>query len=261
MRAFRGRAIYWLIFFLLVIVILQLPFFSFFNDKIRSTLTSTRFIVDYPIQKAKNTVAMITSINDLSKENASLKEQLEQKEADIVNLEAVKSENEQLKKDLGFAQANSQFQLIPATVMSYAPSGLYQAIILDKGERDGIKMDQAVVSGGYLVGKVKKVSDHSSEVWLLSNRNLVIPVTLSNSQTVGILKGSIRGLIVENIPLDTKVDIGESIATSSLEGVVPNGIAVGKVEEIISSKEEIFITLRISSPINASNLTTVFIIK
>jgi rod shape-determining protein MreC len=65
---------------------------------------------------------------------------------------------------------------------------------------------------------------------------------------------------VDTIPTDTKVAVGEQVVTSPLEGLYPAGLAVGTVNEIISRKEEVFITLRVSSPVNIGNLTTVFVV-
>ncbi len=112
-----------------------------------------------------------------------------------------------------------------------------------------------------MIGKIKNVSNTTAEIWLLSNRSLVTPVTLTGSQVTGLLKGGIRGLVVDNIPIDTKIEVGELVVTSSLEGLYPSGIAVGRIEEVISEQEEIFIEIRISSLVNVANVRTVFIVQ
>lgn len=246
-----------LVFFLIFI---QLPFARPFRDGLRRFVgvpSKAWLAFDNRLRLAGS---VLFTINDLAKENSNLQQQQTSLQAQIAQLQAVKGENEQLRKDLNFSQANRQFTLLPAEVIGFSPTGLQQSFTINRGSRDGLKENQAVVSSGFLVGKVKNVSTATAEVWLLTNRDLLTPVTLAGSQVVGILHGSIRGLVLENIPLDTKVTPGELTVTSALEGLYPAGIAVGTVEEIISAKEEIFLTLRISSPISLSSLTTVFVI-
>lgn len=201
------------------------------------------------------------SINSLAQENNTLQEENSQLRGELANLQSAKTENEQLRQDLHFQANRADLTLVPANILGFSPSSSFQNLTINLGADDGIQEGQAVLFSGYLIGKVKAVSSRSAEVWLITNRNLLVPVVLSNSGVVGIMRGGIRGLIVDNIPLDTKVTDEESIVTSSLEGQYPAGIPIGRVQEVVSGKEEIFLTLRIASPIKFGSVTTVFVIK
>jgi len=245
----------------LIILVAQFSFFNPVRDVARRFVAAPTSVVRHLSQKINSSFGLIRSVNDLAKENAELKAALNQKEADIAKLATVQNENTSLRQDLNFSQGRTDIKLIPATVSEFSPFGNYQTLTIDKGSHDGLKENMAVVSQGFLIGELKNVSDATSEVWLLTNSGLVVPVRLTGSQTTGILKGSLRGLIVDNIPADTSVTVGEAVVTSDLGNLFPAGIAVGKVEEIISKKEEVFQTARISSPINTSSLSTVFIVR
>ncbi|QQG50358.1 MAG: rod shape-determining protein MreC [Candidatus Berkelbacteria bacterium] len=246
---------------ILIVVLSQFSFFAPVRDTLRTAFGAPTNFFHTVGTRFKNAFGVLFAVQDLAKENTSLKEQNISQAAEIAKLSFALGENEQLKRDLQFERQRQDLQLKAANVVNYSPTNLYQSITINKGSNDGIKTGQAVISSGYLVGKINNVSNSTAEVWLLSNRNLLTPVLLSDSQTVGLLKGSIRGLVVENIPLDTKVAKGTPVVTSALEGLYPAGIALGQVEEIISAKEEIFLTLRISTPINPSNLTTVYVVE
>ena len=249
---------------LVVVVVLlvasQFRFFSPVRDLTRRVIGAPATSFDSLANRLSASVRILFAINDLSKENANLKLQNSTLEAELAKLKSVEGENTTLRQDLSFKASRSDLKLTPAEVLTFSPSGLYQAFTINRGTRDGIKENQAVVSNGFLIGKIHKVADSTAEVWLITNRNLLTPVILTGSQTIGLLSGGIRGLVVENIPLDTKVTVGESVVTSSLEGIYPSGIAVGKVEEVISSKEEILLTLRISTPARFGDLTIVFVV-
>lgn len=245
----------------MILLIAQLPFARPIRDWLRLNVGRPIRAVDGLTYRLKTAFTIIFSINDLAKENAVLTLENNRLQAQVADLQAARSENARLKNDLNFQQSRPEFKLLPANIINFSPTSLYQAVTIDQGSEAELISEQVVVSSGFLIGKVKSVSVKSAEVWLLTNRNLLIPVNLPKSETVGIMRGGIRGLVVENIPLDTKIEIGETVVTSSLEGLYPAGIAVGKVEEVVSAKEEIFLTLRISSPVNFGNLTNVFVIK
>ncbi|MBI4948281.1 rod shape-determining protein MreC [Candidatus Berkelbacteria bacterium] len=246
---------------ILAIILIQLPFFSTFRDKIRIVISTPARIINSSFQSVKSNIKTISNIDTIVKENSELREQLLFTNARIAELQTVLQENIRLREDLKFSQSRPEINLVPAKIVNFSPSGAYQAITIGLGSEDGIKEGQAVISQGFLIGKVKNVSVKTAEVWLLTNRNVITPVRLTNSQTTGLLKGGIRGLVVDNIPVDTKVAKGELVVTSSLEGLYPEGIAIGEVIDIIHREEEIFITLRISTPINISSITYVFIVK
>lgn len=257
-RANRRRAITIAIF--ITVILAQFAWFSSVRDVVRQTAAAPIIALDTLGRKIGTFFSLLGSIDSLSAENARVNEENIRLSAEVARLKTLEAENEQLKKDLQFAQVRPDLRLIPVAIINYSPSGSFQAITVNKGQRDGIKLEQAVVSNGYLVGKIKKVSEQTSEVWLLSNRNLLTPVLLTQANTSGILKGGIRGLVVDTIPIDANVKVGETVVTSALEELYPAGIAVGRVEEIISLKEEIFVEARISSPINIRNLQTLFVV-
>lgn len=260
MRRFRRRPTT-LIIIVLLIVVAQFALFKPVRDVARNAIAAPVIAFDTSVRKVRTFFSLIGSITELSKENAELKQQNNELRAQLSNLSALKNENELLKKDLGFSKTRSDLTLLPATILNYSPAGTFQALTLNRGTKDGVALEQAVVSNGYLIGKIKKVSESTSEVWLLSNRNLLTPVLLTEGKTSGILKGGIRGLVVDTIPVDAAVKVGDLVVTSSMEGLYPAGIAVGTIEEVISTKEEIFVSARIASPINIRNIQTVFVIK
>lgn len=244
-----------------LIVVAQFVIFQPVRDIGRKVIAAPVNIATAIGGKIKTTITLIGSIGQLSAENRKLEQENSQLLAELANKENVENENSQLKKDLKFSDDHPDLEILPATIINYSPVGTYQAVTIDKGAKDGIIEGQAVVSGGFLVGKIKSVSQLTSEVWLLSNRSLLTPVILTGSNVTGILKGGIRGLVVENIPIDTEIKKGELVVTSSLERLYPAGLAVGQVEEILSQEEEIFTRVRIATPINIANIRTLFVVR
>lgn len=255
-RRRRGR-IWPLVAIVGLVILIQLPLAAGVRDFGRRTLAAPALFFDSLANRLVLASALVLTINDLAGENQTLSNRVNQLQAQIATLEAAGTENAQLKQELDFRQSRPNGQLQTARVISFSPLGFNQSLIIDRGSRDSVKVGSAIIAGGYLIGKVNAVGQRSSEVWLLTNRNLTTPIVLAGSQTVGLLKGGIRGLVVENIPLDTKIAPDEAVVSSSLEGLYPPGLAIGQVAEILTSKEEIFLTLRVFAPVKLGNLSVV----
>lgn len=260
LRRLRQRSTYYIALALLVIIA-QFPIFKPVRDRARRLVAGPVALLNHSGSQLHTALVLLGSIDSLSRENAALKAANVQLQATVAGQQTIQNENIQLRKDLNFARNRPDLKLLPATIINYSPVGLYQAITIDKGSRDGLKAGEVVVSSGFVIGKVKQVSVSTSEVWLLANRNLLTPVLLTGSQTTGILQGDIGGLVVTNIPIDAPVKVGEAVVTSALDNLYPAGIAVGVVEQILSHKEDIFQSARVSSPINSNSLTTVFVVQ
>jgi len=203
----------------------------------------------------------IGSISRLARENKELTTNNLELESKLANLDEVSHENALLKQELGFYQKEKENELVPAQVIGSSPSGFLQTIKVDKGLANGIRQGSVVLSRGFLIGKVSQVNENNAEVFLINNSNSLIPVVLQNSRGTGILKGGLSGMIVEDIALDSKVQIGEMVLTSGLGEETPGGLPIGTVEKMLSVRSEIFQEVSVKSPIEFGKLEIVFITK
>ena len=201
------------------------------------------------------------SIRSLSKQNTALEKENDQLKAQVAELSDIKHENEVLKKQLGFVETQKDKELVPAKVIGYSPTGFFQTLKIDKGSKDGVQKGKAVISEGFLIGTIKELGNDYSEVSLITNNRSLVPVVLNQSRGTGLLRGGLKGLVIEDIPLDNKIINGESVVTSGLGGDLPSGIIVGEVKEIISSESEIFQRASIKTPVEFGRLEMVFVIK
>jgi rod shape-determining protein MreC len=174
-------------------------------------------------------------------------------QANIQSLKEKEAENELLKKQLGFIQSQKEGDFLPVQVTSYSASGGRCMVWIDQGEKAGVKKDQAVLSQGYLAGKVIVTTLDASQVILISSSNLMVPATLKGGG-MGLLHGSLAGLELEDVPTTSKIEIGQEVATSSLGAEWPAGLPIGQVKKILSSPSEVFQKVLVSSPLNFTDL-------
>jgi len=203
----------------------------------------------------------LSQISNLASQNSSLEKENNEIKAELVLLKEVQHENEVLKKEIGFTATQKERELIPCKVISASPSSFFQTIRIDKGTKDGVTNGKAVLSGGFLIGTIQEAADNSSQVFLITNSQSLVAVILQESRGSGLLKGGLKGLTVENIPLDTPIKKGEIVITSGLGDGLLSGIAIGTVQDIISSQSEIFQRVNVESPIELGKIEIVFVIK
>jgi len=203
----------------------------------------------------------INSIKNLTRTNVALEKENNELNAKLAELKEVQHENEILKKELGFSEIKKDHELVPAKVIGRSSTSFFQTITIDKGKSDGIENGKAVLVEGYLIGTIQESGQNFSQVSLITNSQSLIAVILQDSRGTGILRGGLKGLTVEDIPLDTPVKIGETVVTSDTGSGILSGIAVGQVQDVISSQSEIFQRVNIKSPVELGKIEYVFVLN
>lgn len=140
-----------------------------------------------------------------------------------------------------------------------------EALILDRGENDGIKIGQAVVYQDNLVGKIVGVSSFSSSVVLISNSSLSFTAKSMTTQGQGVIKGQGGGgMILDNVLLADNLQKQDTVLTkgdvNSLSLGFPPDLVVGKIISISKSPSDLFQKADVKSLIDFSKLTKVFVI-
>jgi rod shape-determining protein MreC len=157
-------------------------------------------------------------------------------------MEAMKSENEILRKELGFLQQR-KIKGVPASILSRTVSNQTSTFIVDMGEKDGVIVGAAVVvEDGMFVGKVQRVDREQSVITASTDFHLATGVSLLNkTRTIGIAQGATGNLIeLKFIPADEQIFPNDLVITSGLEDRIPSGLIVGVVNTVRPEPEAPF---------------------
>ncbi len=198
----------------------------------------------------------------LEKENQKLKDKVKELEVEIAFLKELETENKVLREQLGFSR-REDFKLLPAEVIGVEPENFLKYLIVNKGKNNGIKKGMVVISGkGLLVGRVTEVFNTSSKVFLITDPLSAISAMVQNSRAQGIVKGQIgyQSMIMEMIPKNEEIKVGDLIITSGLGEDFPKGLVFGEVTEVFNKPNELFQKATLVSPIDFKKLETVFLI-
>lgn len=148
-------------------------------------------------------------------------------------VQELEAQNQQLKALLGYTEKLNT-KAIAAPVIGRSADSWWQQITIGQGSNAGIQEGYTVTGVGGLVGRVIKVTPHSSRVVLVSDVNHQIGVMVSRSRYQGYLKGlsdpqKAQMTFYEKVP---DVKVGDMITTSNLSTMYAAGIPVGKILEI-----------------------------
>ena len=134
---------------------------------------------------------------------------------------------------------------VAAQVIGTSGSEQSRILYIDKGSKDGIKPDMAVITPTGIVGKIVQVFPDSSQVLPINDQFSGVGAALKSSRLQGILKGSSNGATtLQYVMSDEKVEPGEEVITSGGDRIFPKGLPVGKVVSVEPGKD-LFLNIRV----------------
>lgn len=209
----------------------------------------------------KNFFVTIYRLKKISEENTVLSQKVFELQQRLAQEDEYKLENNALRKELGFANS-TKLSLQPCTVLAKNFLGFSDKLILNCGTGDGITEGQAIISQGYLVGKIVYVEKGSSTALLITSSNFSSDAKLSKTGSSAIVRGSFgSGLILEELPQSAAVDKGWLVVTAGINQKIPKNILIGEVGDTISSQSDLSKKITLQSPIDFNSLDFVFAVK
>ena len=192
-------------------------------------------------------------------ENRELKQEIERLRVQQVRLSEDAEQARRLQALLAFKE---QFiaKTLAAQVIGSSGSEQSRSIYMDKGSRDGVKPDMAVITADGIVGKVLRVFNSTSLVLLIDDQSSGVGALLAKSRLQGVLRGTPGGEIrLENVTNDEAVQPGEAVVTSGGDRIFPKGLPVGTVSKASQGKET-FLDIRVKPAANLGKLEEVLVI-
>jgi rod shape-determining protein MreC len=179
---------------------------------------------------------------DAKAERDTLEAERDSLRRQVAELQVAKGENDELRDLVNYGRDGglAAYKPVTARVYSRSFSSWYETIEINKGSSDGIEVNQPVINGKGLVGKIKRVSDGNAVVMLLSDADFGVSARAAVSGQPGSIlpvAGSPGDLLFELVPEAKKVRSGDSIVTAGtisdeLPSPFPEGILIGKVTRI-----------------------------
>jgi rod shape-determining protein MreC len=184
------------------------------------------------------------SLRDVRSENKQMRDELGR----------LKLENQFLKTQLSTAdrakalsafEAQSQSKMVAARIIGTGTGANTKTVLLDRGSNSGVQKGMGVVTPDGIVGKVLAAYPTAAQVLLATDPGFAAGVLSQKNHVRGVLKGLGYGRCkVDYVENEQKVDMGEQFFTSGDDRVFPRGMPVGRVTAVHdgSSVKEIFVS-------------------
>ncbi len=202
---------------------------------------------------------------DLRSAFARLREERDSLSAEVVVLQDAAQESERLRRLLNLAaRARPSFAAANLVPSGRGPAEL-QTFLLDVGRRRGIEPPAPVVTASGLVGVVRSASaDHSAgDFW--SHPDFRASAMTQDGQAFGIVRpaasvpGEPASLLLAGVPYQVELAPGTRVVTSGLGGVLPRGVPVGFVRELVRAEEGWAKTYRLDPAVHPGSAVEVLV--
>ncbi|OUD08158.1 rod shape-determining protein MreC [Marivivens niveibacter] len=182
-----------------------------------------------PVSGLTRIASDFQSYQRLLEQNADLRRELQQMKAWREAALQLEQENAKLL-DLNNVQLDPSLTYVTGIVLADSGSPYRQSVLLNVGERDGIRDGWAVMDGIGLVGRIAGVGQETSRVLLLTDTSSRIPIIIQGSGQRALLIGdNSKNPLIEFLESPDSVRPGDRVISSGDGGVFPADLLVGQV--------------------------------
>lgn len=181
--------------------------------------------------------------------------------------EQLAAENVALRNQLSSMESGengSTFLYQGAKVVQMTTNRLHNYLTINRGSVDGVTKGQGVRNEDGVVGLVRTVGPNYSVVQPIINTNSNLSCRFTKNDYAGILKWDgkdNRFALLTDVSTHMVVNTGDTIVTSGLSPVFPEGIPVGIVESCILKEGDSYYTIRVRLSTNFKRLKYVEVVK
>jgi cell shape-determining protein MreC len=173
-------------------------------------------------------------------------------------IDQLAEQNQQLSNDLDLKRKRGD-SLLAASIVARS-SGLFnRAVVLNRGSDDGVKLNNAILAQGVIIGTVQSVNKNESTVLLIQDQDFRLDVAIDGGER-GVLKGGINGPYVDRVLPGVKIVQGQLVSSGISNQSIPSGLPVGRTVGVLKDSDEVFQKVQIAVPILVNQVSSVQVV-
>ena len=217
------------------------------TQPVRAALATALYPVQWlalqPVRAVQGSSSYFTGLSQANSSSDEALKKLALQSLRAGQVEQLQQENERLRKLLGLRE-QLVASVMAAEVLYDAADPYTRKVIIDRGMLQGVELGSPVLDESGVLGQVTRVHPVVSEVTLVIDRELAIPVlnirTGARSVAYGDPSASGSGLELRFMGSNSDVQQGDLLTTSGVDGVYPSGLPVAKISRIERRAESAF---------------------
>ena len=256
----------------IAIVCVALIIVSFrFQDKMTPIRTAVGSVVT-PMQRGINKIGLVvadgmdyvTTVKKLVKKNNALQKQLDDLSQQNRLLQQDKYDLDDFRKLYSLDEKYSNYPKVAAHVIS-SDGNWFNSFVIDKGSKDGLKVNMNVLAGDGLVGIVTEVNKSYARVRSIIDDESSVTGSFLKTSDMCFVNGNLKligkGMIdISGIPADAEVKDGYEVVTSPVSDKYLPGILIGYARDIKTDSSNITQSAHLTPAADFSVLDMVLVI-
>ena len=176
-----------------------------------------------------------------------------------IKLTEVQIENERLEQLLNFKNEVEQQSLAARVIAHDLLFGTHSTIRVNRGQRDGVEINQSAITPLGAVGVVFRAEESFSDILLLTDNLSTIDAIVQRSRVRGVIVGKRGSCAMQYLKRTDDVQNGDLIITTGLDNIFPKGIPIGHVIKVKKGSYGITQQVEVQPLINPHHLEEVLI--
>jgi len=198
-------------------------------------------------------------LRQLKSQNDELTRRLEEAQIALQQQRALADRTRNLERLLELRDT-SKLNTLAVEIIAAGAMPDFRTLTIDKGTREGVRADMAVIAPAGVVGRVVMPTSRAAKVQLLIDRNAAAGALVERSRAQGVVTGGgDNRLRMDYVSEVADVIVGDLVVTSGIDGIYPKGYVIGQVESVEKSGTS-YKTITIRPAVDFTSLEEVLVV-
>jgi rod shape-determining protein MreC len=228
--------------------------------------------VERVVRPFRDVHAYVSGLADAKAEADRLRAELRLARQDAIRNQLAAQENDQFREALAYRDSPrfpADYDAVAAAVAAYPASQFAHQVVVAAGRGDGVRVNDPVVNGDGLVGRVTKVSGRTAQVTLLTDDKSAVSAAVVGAKAAGMIRHESVGselLVLDQVKKRFDVHKGDKVVTAGsargdeLPSLYPRGIPIGEVVSVAQSDIEPFKRIQVQPYVDFGVIDSVIVL-
>jgi rod shape-determining protein MreC len=209
---------------------------------VATLLSPLESVANQALKPARDLVNWFDETFEARGENEQLEEDLAAARAELAEAQAALGQNEEFRAMLALNEKlglDPSYEPVTTRIIARSPSVINATLGVNIGSGDGVEVDDPVISGDGLVGRITEVTDSTSQVQLITDPRNAVSAQVQPDGPQGIVEpvaGDPDDLRLDFVSDEEEVEEGQILITAGwsdgeISSAYPHGILIGEVTE------------------------------